>query len=64
MLIAAKTYEALQYINTVVRERDIEKYYLALVVGKFPGHVVINKPLLKSYHKEFDTSQVKIDFNE
>ncbi len=64
VLIAAKTYEALQYINTVVRERDIEKYYLALVVGKFPGHVVINKPLLKSYHKEFDTSQVKIDFNE
>jgi len=64
VLIAGKTYEALQYINTIIRDRDIEKYYLALVVGKFPGHVVINKPLLKSYNKEFDTSQVRVDYNE
>ena len=64
VLIAAKTYEALQYINSIIREREIEKYYLAIVVGKFPAHLIIKKPLTKSYSKEFDRSQIKIDFNE
>lgn len=64
VLIWAKTYEALQYINTVVRERTIDKYYLTIVVGKFPKHLVIDKPLLKTYDKKFDRSYVKIDYHE
>ncbi len=64
VLIAGKTYEALQYINTIIRERKIDKYYLAIVVGKFPGHVVIDKPLTKSYSQKFDRSQVKIDYQD
>jgi 23S rRNA pseudouridine955/2504/2580 synthase len=64
VLIAAKTYEALQYINSIIRERDIDKYYLAIVVGKFPSHLIIKKPLTKSYNKEQDKSQVKVDFDE
>ena len=64
VLIAAKSYEALQYINTIIRERDIDKYYLALVAGKFPGHVLIDKPITKSYNKISDRSQVKIDYKE
>ncbi len=62
VLIAAKTYEALQYINTIIRDRDIDKYYLAIVIGKFPKHVLIDKPLTKTYDKKFDRSQVKIDY--
>ena len=64
VLIAAKSYEALQYINSIIRERDIDKYYLALVAGKFPDHLIIKKPLTKIYNKELDRSQVKIDFDE
>lgn len=64
VLIAAKSYEALQYINSIIRERDIDKYYLAIVVGKFPAHLIINKPITKSYNKVSDRSQVKIDFDE
>ena len=64
VLIAAKTYEALQYINSIIRERDIDKYYLALVVGKFPRHLVIDKPLTKTYNKASDRSQVRIDYDE
>jgi 23S rRNA-/tRNA-specific pseudouridylate synthase len=62
-LIAAKSYEALQYINSIIRERDIDKYYLTFVLGKFPAHLIIKKPLTKTYNKEFDRSQVKIDFD-
>lgn len=64
VLIAAKSYEALQYINTIIRDRDIDKYYLALVVGKFPGHIVIDKPITKSYNKQLDRSQVQIDYKD
>ncbi len=64
VLIGAKTYEALQYINTIVRERNIDKWYLTIVVGKFPKHMSIDKPLTKSYDKKFDRSHVKIDFRE
>ncbi len=62
VLIAAKTYEALQYINTIIRDREIDKYYLTIVSGKFPKHVLIDKPLTKTYDKKFDRSQVKIDY--
>ena len=61
VLIAAKTYEALQYINSIIRERNIEKKYLAIVKGKFPSRVLIDKPLLTSYNQKFDTSEVKVD---
>ena len=64
ILIAAKTYEALQYINSIIRERDIDKYYLAFVVGKFPAHLIIKKPLTKTYNKERDRSQVSVDFDD
>lgn len=64
VLIAAKSYEALQYINTIIRERNIDKYYLAIVSGKFPKHVLIEKPLLKTYDKKFDRSKVTVDYDE
>lgn len=64
ILIGAKSYEALQYINTIIRERKIDKWYLTLVVGKFPKHILIEKPLTKSYDKKFDRSYVKIDYHE
>lgn len=62
VLIGAKTYDALQYINKIIRERQIDKYYLAIVAGKFPEHLLIDKPLEKQYNERFDRSQVKVDF--
>lgn len=48
----------------MVRERSIDKYYLTLVVGKFPSYLLIDKPLAKSYDKKFDRSHVKVDYRE
>ncbi len=61
VLIAGKTYDALQYINKIIRERQIDKYYLTLVAGRFPNHMMIDKPLEKSYDERFDRAHVKVD---
>lgn len=52
ILIGAKTYDALQYINKIIRDREVDKYYLTLVVGKFPRHLTINKSLTKWFDQK------------
>lgn len=47
VLIAAKTYDALQKLNSIIRERNIDKNYLCLVVGKPPQSGTIDRNLEK-----------------
>jgi 23S rRNA-/tRNA-specific pseudouridylate synthase len=62
VLVSAKTYPALQHINQLIRDHDINKLYLARVVGKVDpaalsknanlelkktGELVIGLPLFK-----------------
>lgn len=61
VLIAAKNYPALQYINEIIRDRKIEKKYLAVVVWDFPKHLIIDKSLEKVYDKKFDRSHMVVD---
>lgn len=61
VLIAAKNYPALQYINEIIRDRKIEKKYLAIVVWDFPKHLIIDKSLEKIYDKKFDRSHMVVD---
>lgn len=60
-MIAAKTYDSLQYINQIIRERAIEKYYLTIVIGQFPKYLMIDKPLTKTYNEKFERGQMHID---
>jgi len=60
VLIAAKTYDSLQYINEVIRNREINKEYMAIVVGKFPGHMVLAKSLRKSFDTRFNRGKTAI----
>jgi 23S rRNA-/tRNA-specific pseudouridylate synthase len=59
-LIAAKTYDALQYFNQIIRDREINKEYVTIVVLSAPDHLVIDKPLEKSYNARFDRAQMNI----
>ena len=61
VLIAAKNYPALQYINEIIRDRQMEKKYLTIVVGDFPKHLIIDKSLEKIYDKKFDRSHMVVD---
>ncbi len=60
ILIAAKNYEALKYINGIIRDRDIDKNYLAIVRWKFPQHVLIEKRLKKTFNEKYDRWQMEI----
>jgi 23S rRNA pseudouridine955/2504/2580 synthase len=60
VLIAGKTYNALQYINKIIRERAVKKVYKTIVVGQFPQHMLLNKPLHKWYDEKFGTARVEV----
>lgn len=47
LIVGAKDYEALQYLNEIIRDRKVTKKYLAVVQGKAPAKGVIDKPLFK-----------------
>ena len=61
VLIGAKNYEALQYLNQIIRDREINKTYLTLVAGNPPKHFVIEKALEKSYSGTFDRAKMLIN---
>jgi 23S rRNA pseudouridine955/2504/2580 synthase len=60
VLIGAKNYGSLQYLNQIIREREIDKIYLTLVIGNPPSHFLIDKALEKSYNSQFDRAQMVI----
>lgn len=60
VLIGAKTYEALQFLNQIIRERNIEKTYFTVVTGQTPKHLIINKKLEKTLNTKFNRAQMKV----
>jgi 23S rRNA pseudouridine955/2504/2580 synthase len=60
VLIAAKTYNALQYINKIIRDRKIDKFYMTIVAGIFPQKFESNKALEKTYNQNTDKAEVKV----
>ena len=60
VLIAAKTYNALQYINKIIRDRKVDKYYMAIVIWSFPKERENTKSLEKWYSKKFGRAQVEV----
>jgi len=63
VLIAAKNYEALKYLNQIIRERKIDKEYMTIVQWGFPQFLSMNSPLEKVYNTKFDRSQVNVSKN-
>ena len=65
VLIAAKTYEALKHLNEMIRTRDewIEKYYLAIVVGK-PTNQTIDAPLFKWFSERMWKGQTFVNYEK
>ncbi|NCQ82190.1 hypothetical protein GW750_05320 [bacterium] len=53
VLIAATSYQALQWLNEQIRERHVKKEYLTRVVGEHPQRLVHDQPLHKVVDKKF-----------
>jgi 23S rRNA pseudouridine955/2504/2580 synthase len=47
VLVSAVSYQALQYLNEQIRERNVDKIYQAVVVGHAPASRTSDEPLLK-----------------
>lgn len=52
LIISAKTYDALQYLNEQIRERKVHKEYRAIVEWLFPKEQLIDAPLFKGYDQK------------
>lgn len=63
VLIAAKTYDALKYINEIIRDRKIDKNYITIVKWKFPKELLIDKNLKKTFNEKYERGQMEIDDN-
>ncbi|MDD3262406.1 MAG: RluA family pseudouridine synthase [Candidatus Absconditabacteria bacterium] len=64
VLIAGKTYDSLQYINEIIRNRQIQKEYLAIVVGRFPKQLSMHKPLKKIFSSKFQRGKTIVSDSE
>lgn len=64
IVIAAKTYQALQYLNQQIRERKTEKTYFAVVAGKFPSTKTIESPLFKGFDKASGKAKVFVNHEQ
>ncbi len=60
VLIVGKSYQALQYINQIIRERQIEKVYKTIVFGETPNYALIEHALQKSYNNKFQRGQMEV----
>ena len=60
VLIWAKNYQALQYLNEIIRDRKIDKEYMTIVGGAMPKNLLVENNLEKVYNKKFWSSHMKI----
>ena len=63
VLIAAKNYDSLQYLNEIIRNRQIDKEYMTIVEWRMHKHLMINKSIEKIYDKKFGSSRMVLDEN-
>jgi 23S rRNA pseudouridine955/2504/2580 synthase len=64
IIISAKSYEALQRLNEQIRERKVQKTYLAIVCGKVNKELRMTGNLSKWYDSKFGVAKMYIDDKE
>ncbi len=57
VIIAGKNYEALKYLNDLIRQRKVDKSYLTIVKWKFSEHQIIDLPIFRWFNKKFGRAQ-------
>lgn len=60
LVIVAKTYPWLQYLNEQIRNHNVDKEYYAIAIGTFPKQLTMNKPMKKIVDKQFGRGKMII----
>lgn len=61
IIVWAKNYDALKYLNELIRLRKTDKEYLAIVKWKFPKTKTIDEPLFKWFNAKFQRAQTFVN---
>lgn len=61
IIVWAKNYEALKYLNEIIRKRETDKEYLAIVKWKFPAKKTIDEPLFRWFNAKFQRAQTFVN---
>lgn len=65
ILIAAKNYESLRYLNAKIQDRDeIAKIYICIVSGKLDKQITINEPLFKWFTDKFGRAKSFVNYDK
>ncbi len=64
IIIAWKNYQALRYLNDLIRKRQTKKTYLAIVKGKAPKHTLIDMPLFRWFNRKFGRAQSFVNLSK
>lgn len=64
IIISAKTYAALQWLNEQIRDRKVSKRYLTIVAGQAPDQLRMEGALAKGYDNKFGVAKMQIDSKE
>lgn len=57
IVVSAKNYEALKYINQLIRTRQVKKKYTTVLLGECPSHLEISEPIFVWYNRSTWRSQ-------
>ncbi len=64
IIVAGKNYEALKYLNKIIRERQTIKEYLAIVSWMITKPMVIQDPLFRWFNKKIGRAQMFVNFQK
>ncbi len=62
IIVAAKNYDALKYLNELIRDRETNKTYLTIVKWVAPKHEIIDTPIFRWYNKKYWRAQSFVNF--
>lgn len=63
ILVGAKNYKALKYLNSNIKNREVDKEYKTIVEWEFPNKMLVEENVEKYYDKKFWSSRMKISEN-
>jgi 23S rRNA pseudouridine955/2504/2580 synthase len=64
VIVGAKTYDALKYLNKAIHDREVNKTYLVIVAGRFPKHLLCEEPLSQKLDQRFGRNKTVVDRKE
>lgn len=64
LIVACKNFEALQYLTKIIRERQVEKKYLAILVWRLEKKIQVDAPLFKGFNSTSWKWQTFVNFEK